>query len=81
MLTSPTCPYCPMALDVVRRFVEKHKDVVAMEIPVTTDEGLKIAVKYGIRGVPALIINDQAVLMGVPSISELESIVEKLKPA
>ncbi len=79
LLTSPTCPYCPMAADVVRKFVEKNRDVVAIELSVTTDEGLKEAVKYGIRGVPALIINDQAVLLGVPKMAELERIVNKIR--
>ncbi|AGK60689.1 small redox-active disulfide protein 1 [Archaeoglobus sulfaticallidus PM70-1] len=79
LLTSPTCPYCPMAADVVRKFVEKNKDVVAIEIPVNTDEGLKEAVKFGIRGVPALIINDQAVILGVPSMGELQRVVEQMR--
>ncbi|MBO8182260.1 MAG: thioredoxin family protein [Archaeoglobus sp.] len=79
LLTSPTCPYCPMAADVVRRYVEKNRDVIAMEIPVNTDEGLKEAVKFGIRGVPALIINDEAVMLGVPRLSDLERIVERLR--
>ena len=79
LLTSPTCPYCPMAADVVRRYVEKNRDVIAMEIPVNTDEGLKEAVRFGIRGVPALIINDEAVMLGVPRLSDLERIVERLR--
>ncbi len=79
LLTSPTCPYCPMAADVVRRYMEKNRDVIAMEIPVNTDEGLREAVKFGIRGVPALIINDEAVMLGVPRLFDLETIVERLR--
>ena len=79
LLTSPMCPYCPMAADVVRRYVEKRKDVVAIEIPINTDEGLKEALKYGIRGVPALIINDEAVMLGVPRLPDLERVVERVK--
>ena len=79
LLTSPICPYCPMAADVVRRYMEKNRDVIAMEIPVNTDEGLREAVKFGIRGVPALIINDEAVMLGVPRLFELEMIVERLR--
>jgi len=79
LLTSPTCPYCPMAADVVREYAESRDDVIAMEIPVNTDEGLKEALKFGIRGVPALIINDEAVMFGVPKLSELERVVERVK--
>lgn len=59
--------------------MEKNRDVIAMEIPVNTDEGLREAVKFGIRGVPALIINDEAVMLGVPRLFELEMIVERLR--
>lgn len=79
LLTSPTCPYCPKAADVVKKYVEMNKDVIAMEIPVNTDEGLKEALRFGIRGVPALIINDETVLLGVPRLSDLERVVEKLR--
>jgi small redox-active disulfide protein 1 len=79
LLTSPTCPYCPMAADVVRRFAEKNKDVLAMEISVTTEEGMKEAVKFGIRGVPAIIINDRAVMLGVPDMEELKRMVERFR--
>jgi small redox-active disulfide protein 1 len=79
LLTSPTCPYCPMAAEVVRKYVEKNRDVIAIEIPVNTDEGLKEALKFGIRGVPALIINDETVMFGVPKLSDLERVVERLR--
>jgi small redox-active disulfide protein 1 len=77
LLTSPTCPYCPMAKDVLRRFAEQRKDVLVMEMSVTTDEGMKEALKFGIRSVPAMIINDKRVLIGVPTINDLMRVVEE----
>ncbi len=79
LLTSPTCPYCPRAREVVRKFVESRKDVVAIELSVTTDEGLKEAMKFGISGVPAIIVNDRFVMLGVLSLEELEKVVERAK--
>jgi len=76
LLTSPTCPYCPMAKDVLRRFAEQRKDVMVMEMSVTTDEGMKEALKFGIRSVPAIIINDKQVMIGVPTINDLIKAVE-----
>ena len=77
LLTSPTCPYCPMAKDVLRRFAEQRKDVLVMEMSVTTDEGMKEALKFGIRSVPAMIISDKRVLIGVPTINDLIRAVEE----
>jgi small redox-active disulfide protein 1 len=79
LLTSPTCPYCPPTADMVRRYAEKNEDVIALEIPITSEEGLREAIKFGIRGVPALIINDEVVIKGVPKISDLERVVNSLK--
>lgn len=79
LLTSPTCPYCPKAREVLREFTKQEKDVIAMELSVTTDEGLKEALRFGISGVPAFIINDREVILGVPRLSELRRVVEKYK--
>ncbi len=79
LLTSPTCPYCPRARDVVRQLAEEDRDVIALELSITTDEGLKEAMRFGISGVPAIIINDREVLLGVPRIAELKRIVERYR--
>jgi small redox-active disulfide protein 1 len=79
VLTSPSCPYCPLATEVVRKFVKEKKDVVALELSVTTDEGMKEALKFGIRSVPAIIIDDTYVMVGVPTMGELKSAVEMVE--
>ncbi len=78
LFTSPTCPYCPKAEKVVSR-VAKEEGVVAIELPVNTDEGLKEALKFGIRAVPAIVINDEYVFVGVPDEFELRRFVRSLK--
>ncbi len=52
LLTSPTCPYCPKAREVVKKLIRSEKDVIALELDVTTEEGLKEALKFGIKAVP-----------------------------
>jgi len=79
LLTSPTCPYCPRAREVVKRLTEEERDIIALELSVTTDEGLREAMRFGISGVPAIIINDRDVLLGVPRMSELRRIVGRYK--
>ena len=79
LLTSPTCPYCPRAREVVKQLTEEDGDVIALELSVTTDDGLKEAMRFGISGVPAIIINDREVLLGVPRMADLRRIVERYK--
>ncbi len=79
LLTSPTCPYCPRAREVVKQLAEEDSRIIALELSVTTDEGLREAMKFGISGVPAIIINDSEVLLGVPRIGDLKKIVERYR--
>lgn len=78
LFTSPTCPYCPKAEKVVSK-VAREEGVLAINLPVNTEEGLREAIKFGIRGVPALVINDQYLILGVPDEVELRRIVRELK--
>ncbi len=79
LLTSPKCPMCPKAKDVVERLVKESDDVSVIELPVNTEEGFKTAMKFGIKFVPAIIINDEYVIVGVPTLDELREIVRKYK--
>ena len=79
LLTSPRCPMCPKAKEVVERLVKEDKDVIALELPVNTEEGFKTAMKFGIKFVPAIIINDEHVIVGVPTLDELRKIVRRYK--
>jgi len=79
LLTSPKCPMCPKAKEVVKRLKEVEKDIEVLELPVNTDRGFKEAVKFGIKVVPAMIINDEFVIIGVPSLDELKEMVKKFK--
>lgn len=76
LLTSQTCPYCPQAREVLKKLTKERKDVVVLELSVNTDEGMKEALKYGIRGVPSIIINDRYVISGVPRIEDIKRVLE-----
>jgi small redox-active disulfide protein 1 len=78
LFTSPTCPYCPRAAEVVRKVVGEE-GVVALEFPVNTDEGMKEALKFGIRAVPAIVVNDEFIFVGVPDERELKMLIRRLK--
>ena len=74
LLTSPKCPMCPKAKEVVERLVKESDDVSVIELPVNTEEGFKTAMKFGIKFVPAIIINDE--YMTLPALnSRSESVL------
>ena len=76
LLTSQTCPYCPQAREVLRRLTKERKDVMVIELPVDTEQGMREALKYGIRSVPSVIINDRFVIRGVPRMDDLRRALE-----
>ena len=76
LIASPTCPHCVTAKKVLEEFSEQ-KDVQIIELSVTTDEGMKEAIKFGVRSVPAIVVNDKKVIVGVPSVKELARAVEE----
>ena len=78
LFTSPTCPYCPLAEEVVEK-VAREEGVLAMRFAVNTDQGLKEALKYGIRGVPTIVVNERYVIVGVPREDEFRRLIRKLK--
>ncbi len=78
LFTSPTCPYCPRAERVVSK-VAREEGVVAIEFPVNTEQGMKEALKYGIRGVPALVVDERYLILGVPDEIELRKLIRNLR--
>jgi len=79
VLTSPTCPYCPQAVRMVKEIADRDPNVVAIELSVTTPQGYNEAVKFGIGGVPAIIINDQRVIHGLPTFDALMREIELVR--
>ncbi len=78
LFTSPTCPYRPRATEIVRR-ITNETDSIALEFPVNTENGLREALRFGIRVVPTLVINDELGIVGVPEEGELRKLIKTLK--
>ncbi|MEA4957352.1 hypothetical protein SDC9_34105 [bioreactor metagenome] len=70
VFTSPSCPYCPMAEQVVDEAKKEIGDEMEVEvINIMTDR--QRAVDYGIMAVPAIAINGVVEFVGAPSKNEL----------
>lgn len=78
VFTSPSCPYCPMAIEVVNE-VEKEMpgtlEVEKIDIMVDRDK----AVEYGLMAVPAIALNGVVRFVGAPSKEELATAIEEEK--
>lgn len=67
VLTSKGCIYCPIAVRIMKIAKKQLGDAVNLrEIDISTPMGIKLARKYNIMGVPAVIIEDTLAFMGVP---------------
>ena len=70
VFTSPTCPYCPMAIEVVDEAKKEFGDKIDVEkIDIMVDR--EKAIEYGLMAVPAIAINVLCRFVGAPSREEL----------
>ena len=60
VFTSPTCPHCPGAVQVV-------EEAKAIADPANRD----LAIDYGVHAVPAIAINNSLAFIGAPTLEEL----------
>ncbi|GAB6054895.1 MJ0307 family thioredoxin [Methanobacterium alkalithermotolerans] len=78
VFTSPTCPYCPMAIEVVDEAKKDLGDVLEVET-VDIMQDREKAVNYGLMAVPAIAMNGVVKFVGAPSKEELmQAIKEEL---
>jgi len=79
VFTSPTCPYCPMAIEVVDEAKKEFGDRIQVEkIDIMADR--EKAIEYGLMAVPAIAINGVVRFVGAPSREELfEAIKDELE--
>ena len=72
VFTSPTCPHCPAAVQVVDEAKAKLGDAIDVELKsIADEEGRQAAM-----AVPAIAINNEIQFIGAPSLEEL---LEKLE--
>ncbi|WP_087036963.1 thioredoxin family protein [Thermococcus litoralis] len=72
IITSPTCPYCPIAWSMAQEIARKYEGVVAKEVSVATPEGQRKAMEHNIMGTPTILINNRVEFIGVPNFAEFE---------
>ena len=78
VFTSPTCPYCPMAIEVVDEAKKDLGDVLEVKT-VDIMQDREKAVNYGLMAVPAIAMNGVVKFVGAPSKEELmQAIKEEL---
>ncbi|NYT18442.1 MAG: thioredoxin [Methanobacteriales archaeon] len=76
VFTSPSCPYCPMAVQVVEE-VEKEmpNDLEVEKIDIMKDR--EKAIEYGLMAVPAVALNGVVRFVGAPNKEELLSAIKE----
>ncbi|MGA2677185.1 MAG: MJ0307 family thioredoxin [Methanobacterium sp.] len=75
VFTSPSCPYCPMAVELVEEVKKEMPDDLEVEkIDIMSDR--EKAVEYNLMAVPAIALNGVVKFVGAPTKEEL---VEALK--
>lgn len=74
VFTSPSCPHCPMAEQVVEEAKKEIDDMDVEIVNIMTDR--QRAIDYGIMAVPAIAINGVVEFVGAPTKEEL---IAKLK--
>ncbi len=78
VFTSPSCPYCPMAIEVVNEVEKDMPNTMEVEkIDIMVDR--EKAMEYGLMAVPAIALNGVVRFVGAPAKEELvEAIKEEI---
>ncbi|HNR26817.1 MAG TPA: MJ0307 family thioredoxin [Methanobacteriaceae archaeon] len=76
VFTSPSCPYCPMAVQVVDEVKkEMPNDLEIEKIDIMVDR--EKAIEYGLMAVPAIALNGVVRFVGAPNKDELLSAIKE----
>lgn len=75
VFTSPSCPYCPMAIEVVNE-VEKDMPGTLEVKKIDIMEDRDKAIEYGLMAVPAIALNGVVRFVGAPAKEELVKAIE-----
>ena len=77
---SAHCISCPEARQAVRRFASSRPDVVVVEHDLEAEAELELAKRYGLIATPALVIDGDAVMYGVPRLAAIAARVNASRP-
>ncbi|MBU1614063.1 thioredoxin family protein [bacterium] len=76
---SPLCPTCPKAKEIAREVVEEEEVEEYEEINILSPDGGEKAAKYGIKSVPALVVNEGEPIFGIPLKEGLVRLIKEVK--
>jgi glutaredoxin-like protein len=77
VFVTPTCPYCPAAVVLAHKFALASQQVTAEMIEAT--EFPELSDKYGVEGVPKIVVNDKVHLVGAqPEQAMLKAVQDSL---
>lgn len=75
--TSPTCPYCPYAVKLIREVAPSFGQKLGVEeVNTWSEEGQIKAAEYGIMAVPTIVINGKVKFVGVPQKEDLVKAIQ-----
>ena len=75
VFTSPSCPYCPMAFELVDEVKKEIDDLEVTKIDISIDQ--EKAREYGLMAVPAIALNGVVKFVGAPSKEELIAAIKE----
>lgn len=65
--TSPTCPYCPAALKMLKNAQKIYGNALdVLTVDISTQDGQKLAGFYNVRATPTIVMNDEVKFRGAP---------------
>jgi thioredoxin 1 len=76
VFTSPSCPYCPMAIEVVDAVTKEMQEDIEVE-KIDIMQNREKAIEYGLMAVPAVAINGNVKFVGAPEKDELEKAIKE----
>jgi len=75
---SPMCLYCPEAKKILMEIAEELDEKIRVkEINVLSSAGMEKAEKYGVKGVPTIIVSGRVKVEGVPARERLRKIIQQ----
>jgi len=77
VFVTPTCPYCPAAVVLAHKFALASPQITAEMVEAT--EFPELADKYGVEGVPKIVVNEKVNLVGAqPEQAMLKAVQDSL---
>jgi small redox-active disulfide protein 1 len=77
VLKTKMCPHCPKASELAKKVAQKiGNGTVVKETFLDTPEGNRVAMKYRVMTVPAIVVGEKLKFMGMPSEDSLMRAVQ-----